>query len=651
MSKTKFLDLDGVQHLYSKINENVKEKFETLNETIVNPPARNIFSLPKQYEYHIKQNQVEVDGEIKEIHNDIYITIKNGVMTVYGKLDYPIIYNINFNEDSFDLPAGTYTFSLQNLSTTSRSRGATLYLKDEKAAFIQDASTGTRATLTAVPNAAYTKKTFTILEQKTIKYMSIYLAPQGTDTLTSFNQSFSLQIENGDVATQYIPANQKAFYNNIADTVEDLVDNVVYASAFGAVGDGITDDTEALQNAIDYCSETYKMLKLDSGKNYLISSPLVWSQNSIYLDGNFSTISGWSFRDSASQDGEVPSHLISLNCTNINGADDFHTWNLKDLRQQVIKNITLNCNCGIESGIYIYKGVKTHCSNITIKNPVKYGIFVSQGYENYISNIHITRKINETNEKIPNTKLGGTGIYVAGSDNSIDNVVIVGCQYGIVNSGSDNHYTKVHPWTTIEALDNLKESISFDCRWGYCTFSQCMGDSTKIIFRLSANSKALISGCVNTWADGFVEATTTKDSDLNVEPKMSIKPYLFYFQDEDIYRLDANGNPIPDEENEGQYLKFIAKHENKGADVTISSCYFKPKNLDNYSNFKCHYSNLLETDAPMLIDRASDGWFDENGNNTTISTLENQKADKAYVDNLFLQYENDILSILGGDEE
>jgi hypothetical protein len=56
MSKTKFLDLDGDQYLYSKINENVKEKFETLNETIVNPPARNIFSLPKQYEYHIKQN-------------------------------------------------------------------------------------------------------------------------------------------------------------------------------------------------------------------------------------------------------------------------------------------------------------------------------------------------------------------------------------------------------------------------------------------------------------------------------------------------------------------------------------------------------------------------------------------------------------------
>jgi hypothetical protein len=53
-----------------------------------------------------------VDGETKEIHNDIYITIKNGVMTVYGKLDYPITYNINFGEDSFDLPAGTYTFSL-----------------------------------------------------------------------------------------------------------------------------------------------------------------------------------------------------------------------------------------------------------------------------------------------------------------------------------------------------------------------------------------------------------------------------------------------------------------------------------------------------------------------------------------------------------
>lgn len=516
-----------------KLEENLREDIEDVINGAF-PPSRNLLKLPN-YSINAEDN------------HGVGVNIKDGLFTIKGTATQDIKLIIPI--EAFNLSIDTYTYAVKNINSKLPT-GSTVYIKTDNYANVSN--------VYAVLNSSYSKKTFTLTSAKNIGFISVTVAA-GVEV----DQTFNLQLEVGEISTSYVPADDKTFGGDTTRIVEKLDSNVVLASTFYAVGDGVTDDTEALQRAINYCSENYKMLKLDSGKSYLISAPLVWNENSVYFDGNFATLTA----------SKNIGSLINLDCTDINDATTTKDWGSRNYRQQVVKNLVLNCNGVVDCGLRIEKGIKTHCSDLTINDPVTYGVFINQnGWENFISNVHITRLLDST---------GGNGLFVYGSDNSFDNIVVIGCQTGVVNIGADNHYSRVHPWSTTEALENLRQSISFDCRWSYCTFSQCIGDSTNIIFKISNNARVMISNCVNAWSDGYIENRLENSN-----------PHLFYFDE---------------------------THERKGSDVTISGCYFKPKVTEIDETFKCYYSNLTEEDNPMLIDRATSGW--ENQPSTTESIL------------------------------
>lgn len=514
------------------------------------PPSKNLLILP---DYSISAEE----------NNGVSITIENGLISIKGTASNAIALNIPI--EPLGLPTGTYCYSARNVRNL-KTKTATLYLR-EKA---NDYSTSISASL----NATYNRKVFTLEENKTINYVAVAVT-SGAE----IDQTFNLQLEVGNEPTAYVPA-YRNFGGDTSRAVDKLADNVVYASSFGAVGDGVIDDTEALKKAIKYSSENYKLLKLDSGKTYLISETLLWDETSksIYLDGNYATITS----------NKYITDLIKINCENINDANTLRRYELWNIRQQVIKNLVLDCNGVVGTGLRIEKGIKTHCTDLTIINPVSNGVYVNQnGYENFISNVHVTRLL---------TSAGGVGIYGHGSDNTFDNIVVIGCEIGVLNIGSDNHYSKTHIWSTVEAYENLKQCISFDCRNGYCTFSQCIGDSTGIIFRFSNYARAMISNCANAIRDSFIEELTVVSKTENEDGIVDVNYiegvvdlYLFYFVKEPI-------------------TNYILEHQNKGADVTVSSCYFKTKSISGNEHFKCHYSNLEETEKQMLIDRATTGW-------------------------------------------
>ena len=74
------------------------------------------------------------------------------------------------------------------------------------------------------------------------------------------------------------------FSYNVKDSITEhttQLDNItnkrlttITPQMFGCVGDGITDDTKGLQDAINYCIANDSMLSSDGSKKYLVSSTI-----------------------------------------------------------------------------------------------------------------------------------------------------------------------------------------------------------------------------------------------------------------------------------------------------------------------------------------------------------------------------------------
>src|SRR5262245_42456201 len=66
---------------------------------------------------------------------------------------------------------------------------------------------------------------------------------------------------------------------------------VVSVSQFGAVGDGRTDDTAAIQSALNYIKVNGGTLNLEAGRTYMVSKALVITgADDFKIDGNGATI-------------------------------------------------------------------------------------------------------------------------------------------------------------------------------------------------------------------------------------------------------------------------------------------------------------------------------------------------------------------------
>ena len=66
-------------------------------------------------------------------------------------------------------------------------------------------------------------------------------------------------------------------------------ESVVRVDDFGATGNGITDDTDAIQKAMDYCKKG-STLEFCGSKTYFISKPIICSTDGITVEGNNATI-------------------------------------------------------------------------------------------------------------------------------------------------------------------------------------------------------------------------------------------------------------------------------------------------------------------------------------------------------------------------
>ena len=316
------------------------------------------------------------------------------------------------------------------------------------------------------------------------------------------------------------------FYNKISKLVEQLK-NYVTPEMFGAKGDGVTDDTAALQQMFSQAGINNQAIKLGNSKTYLVSNTLRYDVNRANFDGNFSTIkvSDSCQKQDETYYGSEPKvtgswSLNSVITVNIKSGNDAK-YNIGSFKKLII-----DCNNGLaKHGLKIENEGKTNYAHIMVRNPALYGIRSYGGNEATFSFINGTRSgISEAAKDLitggyrkGDERLVSTMLFLGCADTYVTDSISVDFECGFLTGGADNHFNRCHAWCAYNT-NIMSHSTSFTVWGGVATFSQCMIDSTKYGFKFFNAGRALINNCLNGYNQVYKDNLKTFGI-----------PYLTYF--------------------------------------------------------------------------------------------------------------------------
>ncbi|SCY04305.1 glycosyl hydrolase family 28-related protein, partial [Ruminococcus sp. YE282] len=378
----------------------------------------------------------------------------------------------------------------------------------------------------------------------------------------------------------------KGNFENLSAKLDNLSLNYITAEQFGAKGDGITDDTAALQAMFDYASKNNCAISLSANKIYIISNTLRYDTANANFDGNWATIkvvddcpkreeSYFISQDQQIKEQEIEgkwslNSLITINITSGENA----RYNMGTFKQLIV-----DCNCGqAKHAIKIENEGKTNYAHIMVKNPALYGIRSYGGNEATFSYIHGCRSgVSELSSKLItkgwlsiDQRLHSTMLYLGCADTYVSDCVAVDFENGFLTGASDNHFNKCHAWCSNKNI--MQCSASFIIWGGAATFIQCTVDSTKFGYKFYNRGCATVVGGMSAYNDIYKK---------NIE-NFGV-PTLFYFEKESTY-----------------------KSELVGLNTIISSSSFK-----TVEGLSCNFDNLTdENDNKLSIDYKPEGEFE-----------------------------------------
>lgn len=265
---------------------------------------------------------------------------------------------------------------------------------------------------------------------------------------------------------------------------------------FGAYGNGLHNDTEALQNCIKFCIENSVPLKCEKAYQFMITNTLEFigidnsyttgeSENIVRtfktinaeFDFNGSTILAYgNFAESshtALYEGEEIPSVLYIKSTNLY---DMH-FEIKNLFIDVRK---INCVC-----VYADELKKSTFRNITIKHLAKIGIYI----ENNCGGIMFY-----DTQMIANKKKA-IGFWNASSDCYFDGIYMVDVTYGMILSASYCNIKKFHPFILTPSFvlgSVMFKLLSRNASGKYVGEStiildQCYADTYNIVFDVSSH--------------------------------------------------------------------------------------------------------------------------------------------------------------------
>ena len=200
-----------------------------------------------------------------------------------------------------------------------------------------------------------------------------------------------------------------------------LIGESVTPEMFGAIGDGVHDDTIALQKAFDQDAS----IKCKAKQIYLCSNTINLNKRKC-IDFSLSTI-------------KFTNNGVGLNINMENSSTYSH------LRfAPIIENMILDGE-DTTKVMYIDYAYKSVFKNIYINNFKNVGMEKNRGYELVIDNIFFWAS---------NQNTTSIGLLVTGNDCEFGNIFGINCHTGVKMIGGGNHFKNIHMWLFNDTQDN-----------------------------------------------------------------------------------------------------------------------------------------------------------------------------------------------------
>lgn len=282
--------------------------------------------------------------------------------------------------------------------------------------------------------------------------------------------------------------NYTKVYSDINKYLKYHNKDFVTPESFGAIGNGIYDDTFAIKEAVAYCIENNVSLHGMREKVYCVSEQIdITNDKGFIIDFDWATIKAIANIDS----------ILKFDGTGISD----NSYNLN-----VIRNIKLDC-ANRTGGFYCPRAYKTSFIDFAILNVRTFGIKLDAGGGfNALNGAIIGQKT--SNECV--------GIYSNTSDCTFTNVGGIDCHKGIYNAGT-NFYYHCHFWLS----GNCTGSLYFDHMSGFASLVGCCADTYERSYLSHTDYDIALTNCT------FYINPNLYDSD--------VKPIVFNFRDEVIY--------------------------------------------------------------------------------------------------------------------
>lgn len=308
--------------------------------------------------------------------------------------------------------------------------------------------------------------------------------------------------------------------NNIDYNIKDslartILKDFINVKAYGVKGDGITDDTQAIQYVIDNFNN--RTIYFPDG-DYLISNKIVVKQTSL---NNFNL----------SNNAKIFSN-IDIDCIfelGINTTDGtFDKENNSFIRH--FDGGILDCensHCAIKT---TSNAPSLYLKDVVISNVDYYGIIINKDnlYNSsgaYIENIYISGKGS-------NSSNNSTAIQLNGFDNKLQNIGTIGTKKGIeINSGG-NMLTKCHCVTWYEnntfTTNEFNNTIAFEINGADNILQNCYSDTYGISFNvLNENNQKIIDCLTFFWQSPNNAETILVNLNNLYNPKIVISNNTF----------------------------------------------------------------------------------------------------------------------------